>query len=380
MRYKRDICILLAVICLAACSDKKTDPAETYSTDASTSASVTTETTLSLQEAAWQARLEYDGSGLEEIPSVNICIVDDHYDLSLNDPDYPELSEAVTSLYDDERSSFQDEHPELDRYSDFVFLKRCDNRILSYYRHMSVSDEDLDDIYASDVYRTFDHEGNLLMFSDVISDYDELLNVIEPLILSRYDPEYNYPQLDVEDAVNRFRNIADPDDIFFYMSDNSIWFTISGCRMINSNGDPTEDEISCTVELEYEEYAYVIKPQYLPGTGTMLCEPFPCTWALFEPDLEGSDYPYSHGDDVYPIEYDGTWYSNVAGDCVLRDYRGHDYAVITLIAGNDTPRVIYVYDMDSGELLSYEAVWEDRNPPLGTYIPVTDYIDHILDE
>ena len=121
------LCAFMSGI-ISSCSNQSTEtsitPSESESITTTTS-EATTETTevttiedLRTQDvidAAWEARLDYCGSGLDSIPAVSMLTTDYGYILDVDPENYPELAESVDSIE-----------------TDNPLIYRCDNRLISF--------------------------------------------------------------------------------------------------------------------------------------------------------------------------------------------------------------------------------------------------------
>ena len=196
------LCAFMSGI-ISSCSNQSTESIITSSESESittTTSEATTETTeettiedLRTQDvidAAWEARLDYCGSGLDSIPAESMLTTDYGYILDVDPENYPELAESVDSIFEDaaETVNGYSENPDNNAFIHSWFY-RCDNRLISFSRSISNreyhDDGTFDATFEMD-YITLDYLGNELEFEDIISDYSYFMATIQPLLAEKY--------------------------------------------------------------------------------------------------------------------------------------------------------------------------------------------------
>ena len=344
------LCAFTSAI-ISSCSNQSTESIITSSESESittTTSEATTETTevttiedLRTQDvidAAWEARLDYCGSGLDSIPIISEIHNEYGYILNVDSVDYPELAESVDSIFVNVAETIRQysENPDNNTHVSSG-LKRCDNRLISFIKvitNYEFHDDGTYDVTRDRDYITLDYLGNELELEDIITDYSYFMATIQPLLAEQY-PE--------DEAV------TDMEFVDFYMSYDSATFIYSLSVGLDS---PQEQEIR--ISLGYREYADLFNPCYLPGDGVLID---------YQPDRNSLEWtPFN--------TYDG-YYSALGDIIIVMNYNEYNYFVACYIHETDNPdadlRYLYVlYDLDSGvEIASQE---------LDEYVRNTQYI------
>ena len=281
-------------------------------------------------QASWEARLDYDGSGLDEIPYVVTNYNESFWritDIDVVNEGYEDLAAAV----DDFESSVISEYTCHTIYT----LYRCDNRILSLGVDSAESVPDEDDMFMYTPRfetRTFDYQGNVLLFTDIVNDdYDYFMSAASSVIREEFGR-------DADEMIEGLEAIDDPDSIKFYMGADSMVIFL-------------EDIVGYweTIKIDYKTYADVFDPKYLPGDGTLVSQ-------VFDPEDGYYAVPAEH-DDLYD---DGHGYFYVS----YGDDQG--YILAGYMSTQEALRIVdHEYYQESGRLMviyteDYEEVGEER--------------------
>ena len=330
---------LISTILLAGCSTVKETEATSETITEVTTAEVTeseteiteTETTVEITEpeetgyvrtqeqidAAWEARLDYNGSGLEEIPLMNYK--GEHYsDAPEYDNIYAELTEIKDNIYR---------------------VTRCDNRVVS-------CDGFFED--GNVIGYNYDTYGNKLELEDVIVnkslfDYfvtDYIRNVWYP---SLSDHEKRYTTL--WEVMDKYEEITDE----WYLTADSLIFRINASVHLN---------------ISYRLFADFFNPEYLPGDGLMV--------ALVErsgTDLQiGSSTVTISTEIIYgDASYDVESYFNEYGTCIrywVQDIDGHNRLVMCFSGDYDQQQVCVILDItEDGISLVSEDCFDNSLKP-----------------
>ena len=312
------LCIFTSVI-ISSCSNQSSESSitssesETITTTTSETVTETTEVTTiedlrtqDVIDAAWEARLNYCGSGLDSIPIVSEMHNEYGYVFSVDSADYPELAVSVDSIFEGATETV------------YPHIYRCDNRLISFR--------------CSSGFITLDYLGNELELEDIVSDYSYFMATVQPLLAEQY-PE--------DEAV------TDIEFLYYYMTYDSVTLVYTLSVGIDS---PDSQWISIT--LGYREYADLFKPCYLPGDG-LLIDYFPTNYDL------SADWCFDYYCDGY--------YYGFFNPIFVMNYNESNYCVALYGLETDNPdedvRYIYVlYDMDSGvEIASQESDEYVRN-------------------
>ncbi len=306
------LCIFTSVI-ISSCSNQSSESSitssesETITTTTSETVTETTEVTTiedlrtqDVIDAAWEARLNYCGSGLDSIPIVSEMHNEYGYVFSVDSADYPELAVSVDSIFEGATETV------------YPHIYRCDNRLISFR--------------CSSGFITLDYLGNELELEDIVTDYSYFMATVQPLLEEQYPEDEDVTDIE-------FQN--------FYMTYDSVKFIYKLSVGIDS---PNSQVILIT--LGYREYADLFNPCYLPGDGVLI----DYTSGSLNNSLEWT--PFN--------TYDG-YYSALGDIIIVMNYNEYNYFVACYIHETDNPdedlRYIYVlYDLDSGtEIASQET-------------------------
>ena len=326
---------LVSLLMLSGCTQDIVPEDTSISTESSeivdtmtegTEQSIETRTQRSI-DIAWDARLEYEGSGLDAIPNVNITD-DDISQIFINDENYPELSEAVAQ-YQTEISVSSEPAYAIERVIHGLY--RCDNRLISVASMAKSSTIDEGQVQRTYYYVTWDYNGERLYLTDVVDDYDVFIDTITPLIVEALEA---CDDVQADEIIAGLINTASPDELDFYMEDDRLDLVI----------EYYDDEFEIQkafVKVDYREYADLFDPCYLPGDGTMISEAM-----TYEIESVFDDYGY---------------YDEVLGGTVVYNYNGRSYMIFEMtsseISSSDDDHqdpAVYIYDLETGEMLSFE--------------------------
>ncbi|SMC40927.1 hypothetical protein SAMN06296952_1086 [Oscillospiraceae bacterium] len=339
---RRLVIIVCFALLVASCSSTPD-----VVTSESSGSSVTTENTSTMEsipdgttesfvertqeyiDAAWDSRLDYNGSGLDEIPDLALESI--RYDYGLisdvtveNDSSYNGLAASIEEY---EEGLMETDYPSVESDALSEQVMRCDNRIVCIRSYVQVTSG-----YRIE-YITWDHAGEVLRFSDVITDYDLFIDTVSPLILE------SLGDLDedvVDEIMSTLINASESQDFVFYMTNDSLSFFVEYCYS-DEEGTLVNDSVEVTIP--YREYADLFDPQYLPGNGAMIWE---------DPIAIRDLNSICLSDEYYNSLIGGTFVS----------YNGHDYAVIKV--GSSMVDALAEGESESGESFSYE----DYDPPI----------------
>lgn len=342
---KKSVVLILSMCMLAGCSSVDTVP-DTSVTEAPTTTTDETiieeteadvyERTQEMIDAAWEERLEYNGSGSDEIPEL-VVIMDASVcmsDISIDNDVYTELETAVDEYEAEVYAA------DVDMYRSHVL--RCDNRVVCISSQI-VKDQDR---YTE--YITWNYTGERLCFSDVIRDYDVFINTVSPLILESLE---DVDDVDAQEILSSLIYATDDVDFEFCMTDDSLCFFVE-YSMSDEEGNVISDRSVITVP--YREYADLFEPEYLPGDGIMM-------WESDYYDIEDTmGHSYAYGD----------YYNEVVLGTNVSGLNGRNYMLI--IMDNSTAAfevdidqhctddypcpIIAIYDIDAGEIVYSEEI------------------------
>lgn len=260
------LCAFTSAI-ISSCSNQSTETSITSSESESittTTSEATTETTevttiedlrtQAVIDAAWEARLDYCGSGLDSIPIISEIHNEYGYILNVDPEYYPELAESVDSIFEDAAETVRQYSEDSGNYA-YVssWFDRCDNRLISFSRDITYTefyDDGTYDLLWDKDYITLDYLGNELEFEDIISDYSYFMATIQPLLAEKY------PEGEV---------VTDIEYVDYFMNYDSATFIYKLSVGIDS---PREQTIR--IALGYREYADLFNPCYLPGDGVII--------------------------------------------------------------------------------------------------------------
>ena len=338
---KRISMVLISTILLAGCSTVKetevtsetvTEVTATEATENETEI-IDTETTVEITEpeetgyirtqeqidAAWEARLAYNGNGLEEIPLMNYK-GERYSDAPEYDNIYAELTEIKDNIY---------------------YVTRCDNRVVSYEGFS---------INGNLTGYNYDAYGNKLKLEDVIVnkslfDYfvtDYICNEWYPNL---YDYEKNYATL--LEVMDRYEEITDE----WYLSADSLVY------IINAN---------MHLKISYRQFADFFNPEYLPGEGLMIAR---VTNGGADLQIGSSTVTISteiiYGDASYDVE---SYYSEYNGGVWdrywVQDIDGHN-RVVLFFCGDSTQqrRCVILDNTEEGISLVSEDYFDNTLKP-----------------
>ena len=309
--------------------------------------------TQEMIDAAWNERLNYNGSGADNIPVIDFEEVDMDwgyiYRICLDDDAYPGLSEAVQQeqqigidYINDVDSSFivrQYKHK----------INRCDNRVLSIRDWIFMADAVDGGERISDVtYHTWDYSGQELNITDVVTDFTNFVQVVMPLIADAIPEASN---VDINEVIEGLIH-SNPDDIDFYLTSSTLNFV---CHYYD---DTQGAVVPVIIRVNYREYADLFNPEYLPGDGLMLSD------AYLEERYLGN---LTNRIDFY--RHDQEYDSPEGCDWLVSNYRNGNYMIVCYsssrliheradgIYNTDTPRyLIVLYDADSCEEIGSQEV------------------------
>ena len=280
---------------------------------------------------AWDARLGFDGSGLDAVPSVNLS------ELYVDGTDYPNLSSAVQDF----ESELFDSHISDPSY----LITRCDNRVLS----IRVAADN--DYYCG----TWDYEGNRLYFDDIVNDCDYFIYTLSPLI------SVSLPQdtsVEVEEIIANLLVSHEQEDFDFYLTKDYLCFFLDYVEMSGEDREVSNRRVE--IRVNYQEYADYFNPQYLPGEGTIVsaAQTFEIESAM---DVD-EGYRY---DDHFDVMRSGMFVYN---------FNGHNYVVFDMTSSQDSSSITLVYDVDSGDFVS-----EEVHDGIHSFESTTDVLSYITD-
>lgn len=264
-------------------------------------------------EAAWEERLMYFGSGIDEILMEGIVETGEEVreERLLINSNYSNLANTVDQQQQDIINSI-----ESDDYNINSTVYRCDNRLISV--GIGVRTWSGDDYQRSTGYYTWDYEGNMLCFTDVIRDYSVFVDTIRPLIVEAFADDAN----NVDGVIDSLNNNSFPDNIDYYMTYDSLRF-FCGCE---------DGTVARVISVSYRDYADLFNPEYLPGEGLMIS-------VLSQQDMSVNDGC------INQMELNGhdTIYNRPIGSVYLiSNYNGADYILVAYAA--DTYAELCEYD------------------------------------
>lgn len=384
MRRALFVVVLLAILlsgCVNETSDTFSNTGTEYEniieTSAQEAASVASESeevnesprTQESIDAAWLARLNYNGSGLDNIPSIvsNNYIPDDFraFVVSVEDDDYAELNDSIwqaqMSLL--ETLDFESQDTVIVSFGSNIY--RCDNRLLSmmtHYYSFQMESEDVGERSYVCQYRTWDYNGQDLLLTDVINDYSYFIATVSPLI---EDAFRDFDEISTDELIDSMLHNTNPEEVEYYMTAYSMYFA---CPYSGVSSD--EDEINRNkvwIQVDYEEYADLFNPEYLPGDGLMISGFIDDVDGLTNRiNLERYDSEYNHPTgNAYLV-------LNCNGEDYLLTIYGSEEAAIAGEAGGsyDVPGfLIVLFDSDTGEEIGSQAV----DTLLGFDVRIADY-------
>lgn len=219
-------------------------------------------------DSAWDNRLSYYGSGINSIPNIVIEESDVEgyvYIVNIDDDLYPNLTDSV-------RQTQQDYIEILNCEPDYIIrnytheIHRCDNRVLSISNWLFMSDGAENGMRISEVtYNTWDYNGRELYLTDIVCDYQCFITNIHSLIM---DSLYESGVTDAEMQYDELLHYSSPNDIDFYLTDDSLMLVLNNDNLINTSNNTDQEVIR--IEIKYKEYADLFNPEYLPSPGLML--------------------------------------------------------------------------------------------------------------
>lgn len=348
---KKNIPISLLIYCLTSsiisgCSVHDTDNSTTSSepiSETTTASQVVTPTTeattiedLRTQDvidAAWESRLDYCGSGLDDIPAITIEYNESGRILHVDPANYPELSTSVDILFEDAEETVRQysESPDNNAHINAA-VRRCDNRLISFSRSIANYEyhDDRTYDYTNDIdYITLDHLGNELELDDIVVDHSFFIATIGPLLAEKYPDD---------------QDVAEVQFVDFYMSYDSV-VLIYELDM----GSGADDSQRVSISVGYREYADLFVPCYLPGDGTLID---------YCPDLSSLGWSPDNSHDEY--------YHELSSYMLVMNHNGTDYCFAVYVHPTDIDPdndwgILYVlYDIDTDtEIASAESASSD---------------------
>ena len=310
---KQIVTLLITALALAGCSTATEGSyvmPEGY--DESAMESAVAGRTQEIIDDAWDSRLEFNGSGLEQVPCVNLS------DLSVDGTDYQTLAGSVRQ--------FETELFEAHVSDPSYLITRCDNRVLS----VRVTADN--DFYCG----TWDFEGNRLYFDDIINDCDYFIYTLSPLISVSLPEE---AEVEVEEIIANLLVAHEQEDFDFYLTKDYLCFFLDYTGIADGSREVENRRVE--IRVDYREYADYFNPQYLPGEGTILsaAQTFEIETAM---DVD-EDYIY------------GGQYDVMRNGMFVNNFNGHNYIVFSMTSSEDSSSVTLIYDTDSGEFVSEES-------------------------
>ena len=211
--------------------------------------------TQEMIDAAWDERLNYNGSGIDSIPSIegqwyipDRCIAS----ISIEDDDYQCLSDSLYEM----QQNIIDNLDQSVNIKLFYDITRCDNRVLSVRYSIWCP---TDNSYNRNINHTYDYSGKELLFTDIVIDYPTFIQTVTPLINDALPEEENDNGREIIDGLIH----SNPDDIDFYLTDRTFDFI---CRYYEAENDVSRSVI---IHVNYRTYADLFYPEYLPGDGVL---------------------------------------------------------------------------------------------------------------
>ena len=294
-------------------------------------------------DSSWDNRLVYYGSGINSIPNIVIEEADVEgyvFIVKVDDDSYPFLADAVQHTQQEYIEGLSYESGYIIR--NFTHeIHRCDNRVLSISNWLFMSDGIDNGMRISEVtYNNWDYNGQELYLTDVVCDYQQFVTNLHSLIV---DSLSENGVIDAETKYNELLYYSSPDDIDYYLTDDSLILVLNNI-FTNASDSTIQDGIR--IEIQYREYADLINPEYLPSPGIMLS-------SQNVDQINENINSYSH-DEIYDspaamayyIQYnDDTCYYLIAYESSLVMEMG-----ATGSSSNGIPRYLVVlYEADTGE-------------------------------
>ena len=296
------------------------------------------ERTQEMIDAAWDERLNYNGSGLDIIPSVRVNNnITDRWinEIYVDGVGYSELSSAVYQSQDDLFEIYDViNNEDIEVYQN---VSRCDNRVLGI-KTLIMDRNHNQQMTRHYVYQTWDYNGRKLLLNDIVTDYQYFISTVSPLIS---DALVEFDSVVVSEVISDLYN-TNPEDIDYYLTGNSLNL-ICEIDDVYLNEEPSEYVI---VQVDYRRYADLFNPEYLPGDGLMITVQ----------NLE------SVNNRINTLRHDDVYDSPGGSIFLITNYYEHNYNVITYessyvveegAVGNSNTGVsrylLVLYDDDTGE-------------------------------